>query len=87
MPDVPRAGCPCYGDALGAAEGEGARLAIGAAPEAFAVAAGETFAAAELAAALGAGEVVTAAGDAAAVGAGVGIPISSLCKALWLEPI
>jgi hypothetical protein len=75
-----------YGDTLGAAEGDGATLAV--TSEGFAVAAGEIFAAG-LAAALdvvvAAGEPETGPGEAVAVAAGVGIPINSLCNALSLE--
>ena len=75
-----------YGDTLGAAEGDGATLAV--TSEGFAVAAGEIFAAG-LAAALdvvvAAGEPAAGAGDAVAVADGVGIPINSLCNALSLE--
>ena len=83
-PLAPQAGCLRYGDALGAAEGDGATLSV----TGFAVAAGETLAAG-LVAAFGAvvavGEAVGAAGEVFAAGAGVGIPINSLRNALSPE--
>jgi len=83
---IPRdAGCRTisYGDALGAAEGDGATLSV----TGFAVAAGEILAAG-LVAAFGAVVVAgepAGAGEVVADAAGVGIPINSLCNALSLE--
>jgi len=80
----------CYGefcgDALGAAEEDGATLSATA--EGFAVAAGEILAAGLVAAfgeVVAEGEPAAGAGEAVVAAAGVGIPINSLCNALSLE--
>jgi hypothetical protein len=78
--------CQFCGDALGAAEGDGATLSD--TFEGRSVAAGETLAVGlvdAFGAVVVAGEPVAGTGEAVIATAGVGIPINSLCNALSLE--